>query len=137
MQLERALMHLSQGIRFFEVRLLKTTKVSFLELSLLQYVILTGEVRMKDISSSFFIKLSTLTSTIDKLERMQLVQRKHSAEDRRVILLQSTSKGMKIYRLYQLEIRQLLSSLADNLEDKTLTQLPDALGLALKQASGS
>lgn len=52
--------------------------------------------KMKEVGEHFNIKLSTLTSTIDKLEKNKLVKRKNSKEDRRVIYIRPTNKGEKL-----------------------------------------
>ena len=52
--------------------------------------------KMKEVGEHFNIKLSTLTSTIDKLEKNKLVKRKNSKEDRRVIYIRPTAKGQNL-----------------------------------------
>ena len=51
--------------------------------------------KMKELGERFQIKLSTLTSIIDKLEKGKLVKRKNSKKDRRVIFIQTTPKCQK------------------------------------------
>lgn len=52
--------------------------------------------KMKEVGEFFKIKLSTLTSTVDKLEKGKLVKRKNSKEDRRVIYIHPTAKGTNL-----------------------------------------
>lgn len=52
--------------------------------------------KMKEVGEFFKIKLSTLTSTVDKLEKGKLVKRKNSKEDRRVIYIHPTAKGANL-----------------------------------------
>jgi DNA-binding MarR family transcriptional regulator len=47
---------------------------------------------MKAISEAFHIKLSTLTSIIDKAEGNRIVRRVNSKKDRRVVFLETTKK---------------------------------------------
>ena len=51
---------------------------------------------MKEVGEHFNIKLSTLTSTVDKLEQNRLVRRRNSREDRRVIYIQPTNRGEQL-----------------------------------------
>ena len=75
-------------------------KISAQEMEIIQYVILDGKKKMKEIGDYFNIKLSTLTSIIDKIERQKLVKRSNSKEDRRVVYLESTKKGQRLYNDY-------------------------------------
>jgi MarR family 2-MHQ and catechol resistance regulon transcriptional repressor len=52
--------------------------------------------KMKEVGEHFNIKLSTLTSTVDKLEQNRLVRRRNSREDRRVIYIQPTNRGEQL-----------------------------------------
>jgi len=75
-------------------------KVSALEMEIIQLIVLDGKQKMKEIGEHFNIKLSTLTSIIDKIERQRLVKRVNSKEDRRVVFLDVSKKGQKLYAEY-------------------------------------
>ena len=70
--------------------------VSELDVEIIKFLIENENKKMKEVGDNFNIKLSTLTSTIDKLEKGKLVKRKNSKEDRRVIYIQPTAKGEKL-----------------------------------------
>ena len=65
-----------------------------------QFVALNGRKKMKDIGEAFNIKLSTLTSIVDKIERQKFVRRINSKEDRRAVYLDLTPKGKRLYEKY-------------------------------------
>lgn len=72
------------------------------DVEIIRYLDEQEQMKMKEVGEYFQIKLSTLTSTIDKLEKAKLVKRKNSKEDRRVIFIHPTTRG-----------RNLLSELAE------------------------
>ena len=69
-------------------------------MEILQYVALNGRKKMKEIGEAFNIKLSTLTSIVDKIEKQKLVKRVNSKTDRRAVYLDLTPKGKKIHEKY-------------------------------------
>jgi len=75
-------------------------KISELEMEILQFVALNGRKKMKEIGEAFNIKLSTLTSIIDKIERQKFVRRVNSKQDRRAVYLDLTPKGKRLYEKY-------------------------------------
>ena len=75
-------------------------KISEQEMEILQFVALNGPRKMKEIGEAFNIKLSTLTSIIDKIEAQKLVKRVNSRTDRRAVYLDLTAKGKKVYDQY-------------------------------------
>lgn len=78
----------------------KKFDISYLEMELIQFVLKSGHLKMRDIANNFYIKLSTLTTIIDKAESRKLLKRVPSKEDRRVVFLEVTKKGEDIYNKY-------------------------------------
>ena len=54
-----------------------------------------NNMSQKELAEKMHIKESTVARLIDRLEREELVERRHSEEDRRVINLVLTEKGLK------------------------------------------
>ena len=84
------------GINARRQAILEQYNVSELDIRIITFLHENDEKKMKEVGEFFSIKLSTLTSTIDKLEKNKLVRRKNSKEDRRVIFIQPTNKGQKL-----------------------------------------
>jgi len=99
-RLEQTLYDLSDSFRKHHEYIKMKYKVSAIELEIVLFVILQGRKKMKEIGQHFNIKLSTLTSVIDKLERRKFIKRVNSKEDRRVVYLVATTKGQKLYEKY-------------------------------------
>lgn len=99
-RLERSFYDLGDVYRKHREYIKTKYKINALEMEIIQYIILDGKKKMKEIGDHFNIKLSTLTSIIDKIERQKLVRRVNSREDRRVVFLEASAKGKKLYNDY-------------------------------------
>lgn len=99
-RLESSLIELRDVFRKHQRYIKDTFKISEQEMEILQFVALNGRKKMKEIGESFNIKLSTLTSIIDKIERQKFVKRVNSRTDRRAVYLELTPKGKKLYDKY-------------------------------------
>ncbi|RMG75996.1 MAG: MarR family transcriptional regulator [Bacteroidetes bacterium] len=99
-RLEKSLYHLAEVYRKHQSYIKLKYNISALEMEIIQYILLDGKKKMKEIGEHFQVKLSTLTSIIDKIERQRLVKRVNSREDRRVVYLETTRKGKQLYEQY-------------------------------------
>lgn len=99
-RLERSFYDLGDVYRKHREYIKQKYNISALEMEIIQLIELNGKQKMKEIGEYFNIKLSTLTSIIDKIERQRLVKRVNSKEDRRVVYLDITNKGKKLYAEY-------------------------------------
>lgn len=124
---ESKLLLFQRSIRHHEARWHKISKMSLLETMLLRFIILEGPHKMKDVSNKFEIKLSTLTSVIDKLERSNLLLRKQTLTDRRVILLHPSVKGKKRFEEYRNFLWQSLNQLSTNLDKQAVSNFTEAI----------
>lgn len=102
-------------------------KISSLEMELIQYVVLEGPKKMKDISEHFRIKLSTLTSIIDKAEEHRMLKRVNSKEDRRVVYLDVTQKGKSVYNEYAKYQREMLTRIEHSLDASSFAGFVEGL----------
>ncbi|MEL6632476.1 MAG: MarR family transcriptional regulator [Bacteroidota bacterium] len=94
-------------------------KISALEMELIQFVVTHGKQRMKDVAQYFNIKLSTLTSTIDKAEKARILKRINSTEDRRVVYLDTTKKGRDLFEQYDQELRGIATRIQQDMDEAT------------------
>lgn len=95
-RLERTLKELVLAFNNQRLDILDRYKVGELEVDIIRFLEDHEQKKMKEVGDYFKIKLSTLTSTIDKLEKNKLVKRKSSKEDRRVIYIRPTPKGQSL-----------------------------------------
>lgn len=116
-KLEESLIALNHAFRKHQDFIKTRFKISALEMELIQFVINNGPQKMKAISENFHIKLSTLTSIIDKAENARILKRTNSREDRRVVFLDTTKKGRKIYDEYSQFLRETALRMRANLAE--------------------
>ncbi len=119
-RLEKNLFLLNDVYRKHQEYIKTKYKISALEMEIIQLIILEGKQKMKDIGKHFNIKLSTLTSIIDKIETQKLVKRENSKEDRRVVYLEATNKGEKLYNEYGKHIQVISQLMKKSLSDEDL-----------------
>jgi len=116
-RLHKTFMDLSEVRRKHHQYIKVRYDVTGLEMEIIQWIVLNGKKKMKEVSEHFNVKFSTLTNIVDKIERQKYVIRKNSKEDRRVVFLEVTKKGVKLYENYTKHIQvmaQLMSQEMDN-----------------------
>ncbi len=127
-RLEQLLDGVVTGINTRRQSILDQYSVSELDIRIIVYLNENDDKKMKEVGEFFNIKLSTLTSTIDKLEKNKLVKRKNSKEDRRVIYIQPTSKGQKLL----VDLNNVTRALAETLVRETNDSEYDSVAKALE-----
>ncbi len=110
-RLEELLDGVVWGINAKRQNILNQYGVGEMDVRIITFLAENEEKKMKEVGEHFNIKLSTLTSTIDKLEKGKLVKRKNSREDRRVIFIKPTAKGQKLL----VDLNEVTRSLAESL----------------------
>ena len=66
-----------------------------------------NESIMREIADYLRVAVSTVTGLVDKLEKKNLVKRKRSDEDRRIIKIALTPKGQEVYLFHVGEFAKL------------------------------
>lgn len=75
---------------------------------------------MRDLGDKFQIKLSTLTSIVDKIEKLKYVKRENSKKDRRVIYLLLTDKGKRLCEAYYAYLREISTFMREKLNEEQI-----------------
>ncbi len=93
-------------------------------------VVFTGQnngVKMSEIANSICAPVSTVTSIVDKLVDRNYLERYHSSEDRRVILVSLASKGKETHSYFMSQKQDLahniLSQFNEDEQDNLLSLL--------------
>ncbi|RMG57152.1 MAG: MarR family transcriptional regulator [Bacteroidetes bacterium] len=120
--LEKQLLAMRDAFRQHQNDIRKKYKISANEMEIILYISDFGPQRMKSVGERFKIKFSTLTSLVDKIERLGLVKRVNSKEDRRSILVTITKKGKRMLDEYNSQIRTLAERITAVVPQQT--QLP-------------
>jgi MarR family transcriptional regulator, organic hydroperoxide resistance regulator len=111
LQFEHVLSDLVLAINHKRQSILSHYGVGEMEVQIIRYLNHEEQKKMKEVGEHFQIKLSTLTSTIDKLEKGKLVKRRNSKDDRRVIFIKPTAKGQKLLA----DLDDVVRSIADQM----------------------
>ncbi|MCI4670449.1 MAG: MarR family transcriptional regulator [Bacteroidia bacterium] len=126
-QLEKAFFLLSEVNRKHHEYIKAKYKINGLEMEIIQLIELEGRKKMKEIGQYFNVKLSTLTSIIDKIEKQRLVKRVNSSSDRRVVFLEVTKKGQKLYQDYQEHVKAISTLIQNEMEETQIQSLVNGL----------
>lgn len=116
-RLEKSIITLNNVIRKEQQYIMEKYKISGQEMEILQYVIDNGPQKMKALSEYFNIKLSTLTSVVDKAEKNRIVKRVNSKDDRRVVYLEGTKKGKDIFDEYNEHLKEVVVLLKNSFDE--------------------
>lgn len=125
--LEHHLLAIRNAFRQHQNDIRRRYKISANEMEIILFVSENGPQRMKSIGETFKIKFSTLTSLVDKIERLGLVKRVNSKEDRRSILVTVTRKGQKMLEEYDKQILSLAQRITDQANGKGVDQIIHSL----------
>jgi len=87
---------LMQAGSLYSKELNKKHQVSAAQLNCLLALYEAGAMPSSQIARHIFVKPSTVTGIIDRLEQKKLVQRVRSSPDRRVITIELTEEGKKL-----------------------------------------
>lgn len=126
-RLESSLRALSDVYRKHQDYIKTKYRISALEMEIIQLVVLEGRKKMKEIGQHFNVKLSTLTSIIDKIERQRLVKRVNSQKDRRVVFLEVTKKGQRLYENYGRYLNVIAQMMRRSMDDEQFLALVHGL----------
>ena len=127
LQLEEVLNDLVLAFNLRRLSILKRYRVNEMEVDIIHFLNNNDMKKMKEVGEHFHIKLSTLTSTIDKLEKNKLVKRKNSKEDRRVIYIRPTNKGEKLLADLDASMRKVSEHVTDSLSSSDFDALTNGL----------
>jgi DNA-binding MarR family transcriptional regulator len=96
--------------------------------SLIQLIVLTvleaeDPLSMRRIAEALDVSDASATGIVDRIERRGLVERRHAADDRRVVLVHLTERGAAVFREIKQRRRARLSLLVAELGDDDLVAL--------------
>jgi DNA-binding MarR family transcriptional regulator len=103
------------------------------ELTLPQFLTLAFLVRaqqecsMNQLAEATHQDAATMTGVVDRLERLELVERTRSREDRRVVLVRPTQKGVALVAAVKQTRDAMMAQLFAALDDHLLAQLDEQL----------
>ncbi len=108
-------------------------KVSFPQFFLLTYLSSEEYLTMSDIAKKMGHSTAAATGLVDRLEKLNYVERVHAAEDRRKIMVRITSKGMELVSKMRGEIAMNLADVMSEMDEEeadTMRHARSALNLS-------
>ena len=85
-----------------------------------------GAEAMSALAKRSQVALSTMTENIDRLAKMDLVARIHDEQDRRVVRIQLTPKGQKVFKQQQRLSQQTFEKVLESLSETQQRRLVQA-----------
>ena len=73
---------------------------------------------MTNVAKTLKVTVGTLTTAITKLIKKGYVERKRIEEDRRVVLVNLTSKGEEVYKVHQVFHEEMICAMLSNFSDE-------------------
>ncbi|MBO0997691.1 MarR family transcriptional regulator [Bacillus sp. SD075] len=101
----------------------------------LQLIVLNESIAVKDISNHLKIKPAAGTALIDRLERKKLIERVHSEDDRRVVLIQSTKIGRESYHSINKSFAKVFRDYYSVLNEEETERLKQIVGKLTEHVS--
>jgi len=92
--------------------------VSFPQFFLLAYLSSEEYLTMSDIAKKMGHSTAAATGLVDRLEKLNYVERMHAAEDRRKIMVRITQKGTELVARMRGEIASNLSDLMSEMDEE-------------------
>ena len=92
--------------------------LSVTEMHIIEAIGLDREMTMTEVARDLEITVGTLTTAITKLIKKGYVERKRIEEDRRVVLVNLTSKGEEVYKVHQVFHEEMICAMLSNFSDE-------------------
>lgn len=90
--------------------------VSYPQFFLLTYLSSEEYLTMSDIAKKMGHSTAAATGLVDRLERLEYVERTHAAEDRRKIMVRITAKGVSLVAAMRQEIAEDLADIMSEMD---------------------
>ena len=119
--LNKLLVQLFNDILHIEENSLKNIDLidlSMTEIHTIEAVGIKDAKTMGEIAHDLRITVGTLTTAITKLIKKGYVERKRIEEDRRVVLVNLTSKGEEVYKVHQVFHEEMICAMLSNFSDE-------------------
>lgn len=117
---ERQLIRIRENFQRHQHEVLTKFGITATDLEVLLFIYEEGPGRMKDIGDRFQIKFSSLTSLVDRLQKLRLVKRTLSKEDRRAVMVHLVRKGNQLIEEYNSQVRLLAEKISSTVPVKEL-----------------
>jgi DNA-binding MarR family transcriptional regulator len=91
---------------------------SLIHLGVVSILDAAGPLPMSRLAASLGVSVASATGIVDRMESRGLVERRHSEDDRRVIVVHLTDAGEELFRKVERQRRKHLAGLMERLSDE-------------------
>ena len=82
-----------------------------------------GSATMTEIGKEMIVTFANVTTVVDNLDKRGLVRRERSTQDRRVVNVRTTEKGLELFQGIRASHRKEISKLLESLSKKEIEEL--------------
>ena len=107
--------------------------LSLVHLHVLTILETEGPLPMSRLADALDVSVASATGIVDRMEQRGLVERRHSASDRRVVQVHETDAGRDVFRAIDAQRRDHITAILDRLTDDELASL--LIGLRATRAA--
>ena len=128
--LNKLLVQLFNDILHIEEKAIKSTGIdnlSITEIHTIDAIGTEGNKTMGEIANNLRITVGTLTTAINRLIKKGYVERKRIEEDRRVVLVNLTESGKKVFDAHNIFHKEMIDEILENVQGDDLKVLTNAL----------
>ena len=128
--LNKLLVQLFNDILHIEEKAIKSTGIdnlSITEIHTIDAIGTEGNKTMGEIANNLRITVGTLTTAINRLIKKGYVERKRIEEDRRVVLVNLTESGQKVFDAHNICHKEMIDEILENVQGDDLKVLTNAL----------
>jgi DNA-binding MarR family transcriptional regulator len=97
--------------------------LSLIHLHVISVLEADGPIPMSRLADTLDVSVASATGIVSRMEERHLVEREHDLEDRRVVLVIPTERGLAVFRTMAEHRRDRLRALLDRLKDDELGAL--------------
>ncbi|HMA99806.1 MAG TPA: MarR family transcriptional regulator [Spirochaetota bacterium] len=112
-------------ISMYTQKMLRNITMS--EWTVLGYIFKNSQASMHELARYTYVSMPSMTETIAKLQKADLIKRCHDKNDRRKIFIRLTSKGKKLMEVLQKKHLTVLNNLLHNFNKNETRKLLDLL----------
>jgi len=102
-------------------------EISLNDMHVIEAIGLKEPKNMSTVAKALSVTVGTLTIAVNNLVKKNYVNRERSEEDRRVVLLSLSEKGIKAYRHHQSFHEQMVNAVMEGLDGEELSALVKVL----------
>ena len=100
--------------------------------SVLGILMKNGEMKISELSNKLTLSNSTVSGIVDRLEKQQLVERRRSEEDRRIVYVTASQKFLEMHMESHKKIERSFEELLDTGTPEEMEKIIDGLNTLKK-----